>query len=65
MKFSIVLVTISFIRVLLWKAFRMLNMDVTALLNEPLRQYYEANVVIELSGDGLNKMTHILHKLLT
>ena len=53
MKSSIILFTTSFIRVLLWKAFKMLNMDVTALLNEPLRQYYEANVIIELSGDGL------------
>lgn len=53
MKSSITLLISTFIRALLWRFFKLLNLDVKALLNEPLRQYYEADVIIDLSGDGL------------
>lgn len=53
MKSSAIIFGSTLLRILLWKFFKILNLDLVALLNEPLRHYYEADVIIDLSGDGL------------
>ncbi|MEM2341424.1 MAG: polysaccharide pyruvyl transferase family protein [Candidatus Bathyarchaeia archaeon] len=53
MKSSITLLISTFVRALLWRFFKLLKLEVTAIFNESLRQYYEADVIIDLSGDGL------------
>ncbi|MEM1543795.1 MAG: polysaccharide pyruvyl transferase family protein [Candidatus Bathyarchaeia archaeon] len=53
MKSSIILLISTFVRAIFWRLFRLLGLDATALFNEPLRQYYDADVIIDLSGDGL------------
>lgn len=53
MKSSITLLISAFVRAFFWRLFRSLGLNATALLNEPLRQYYDADVIMDLSGDGL------------
>ncbi|MCX8170692.1 MAG: polysaccharide pyruvyl transferase family protein [Candidatus Bathyarchaeota archaeon] len=53
MKFSVALLISTFIRALFWRLLKPLNLNAVALFNEPLRCYYEADVIIDLSGDGL------------
>lgn len=53
MKSSITLLISTFMRALFWRFFKLLNLNATAILNKALRQYYEADVIIDLSGDGL------------
>lgn len=53
MKSSVTLLVSTLIRALLWRLLKSLNLNVVALFNEPLKYYYEADVIIDLSGDGL------------
>lgn len=53
MKSSITLLCSTLIRAILWRIFWELGINVTAIFNEPLKQYYEADVIMDLSGDGL------------
>jgi len=53
MKSSVTLLVSTLIRALFWRLLKPLKINAAALFNEPLRYYYEADVIIDLSGDGL------------